>query len=123
MIAAILFAADLYLRTPDFTCRVRDKQGHLVRSKSRRDLFRKMTGYPKGRPGYVADHVVPLACGGCDVPSNFQWLTVEEWREKTRWERSPCADWFNGKNAGRKQPAATLPGGGYISPTSSPLPR
>jgi len=25
--------------------------------------------------GYVIDHVVPLACGGADAPSNMQWQT------------------------------------------------
>lgn len=92
----LLFAAALTLQTPDLTCRIRDKQGHLVRSRSRRDLFRRMTGYPNGRPGYAADHVVPLACGGCDVPSNIQWLTIEQWRAKSLWERKPCSAWWDG---------------------------
>lgn len=25
-------------------------------------------------PGWAKDHVVPLACGGCDAVSNLQWL-------------------------------------------------
>ena len=29
-------------------------------------------------PGYHVDHVVPLACGGSDKPSNMQWLTATE---------------------------------------------
>ncbi len=29
-------------------------------------------------PGYHVDHVVPLACGGPDSPSNMQWLTATE---------------------------------------------
>jgi hypothetical protein len=28
--------------------------------------FEVETGYPYGRPGYVIDHVVRLACGGAD---------------------------------------------------------
>jgi hypothetical protein len=27
----------------------------------------------RGRPGYVVDHIRPLACGGLDVPSNTLW--------------------------------------------------
>lgn len=99
MTAALLLAALLAIEapsprffTPDLTCRVRDRHGRVVRSKARRDLFRRLTGYPKGRPGYVVDHIVPLAphCGGCDVPSNQQWLTVAEWKAKTAWERKTC---------------------------------
>jgi hypothetical protein len=31
------------------------------------------TGSPTGRcPGYIKDHVVPLACGGPDAASNLQ---------------------------------------------------
>jgi len=32
-------------------------------------------------PGYVIDHVIPLACGGEDAPSNMQWQTAAEARE------------------------------------------
>ena len=99
MIAALLLASAVTLSTPDLTCRVRDRQtGQLVRSRSRRDLFRRLTGYPKGRPGYVVDHTVPLHCGSCDVPSAMAWLTVEEWRAKSLWERKPCSAWWDGTN-------------------------
>jgi hypothetical protein len=27
-------------------------------------------------PGWQIDHVIPLACGGCDAVSNLQWLPV-----------------------------------------------
>lgn len=95
------------LRTPDLTCRVRDKRGNLIRSETRRRLFMRLTGFPNGRPGYKGDHVVPLDCGGCDVPSNMQWLTDEEWRRKTRWERKPCSAWWGGdviRSTGRVGP-------------------
>ena len=49
------------------------------------------TGYPRGRHGYVVDHVVPLCAGGADAPSNMQWQTVEEARVKDRQERATCA--------------------------------
>jgi 5-methylcytosine-specific restriction endonuclease McrA len=39
--------------------------------------FKRMTGYPQGRPGYEVDHIVPLSRGGADKPSNMQWLTIQ----------------------------------------------
>jgi hypothetical protein len=48
-------------------------------------------GRYKGRcPGYVIDHVKPLACGGLDTPKNMQWQTVEDAKAKDRWERLGC---------------------------------
>ena len=40
--------------------------------------------------GYVIDHVIPLACGGLDAPSNMQWQTIAEGKEKDRWELKGC---------------------------------
>jgi hypothetical protein len=49
------------------------------------------TGRPSGKcPGYVIDHINPLACGGEDAPSNMQWQTRAESLEKDRWERIGC---------------------------------
>lgn len=46
------------------------------------------TGAAKGPcKGYVIDHVIPLACGGADAPSNMQWQTVTEGKAKDNWER------------------------------------
>jgi hypothetical protein len=42
-------------------------------------------------PGYVIDHVTPLACGGADDPSNMQWQTTAEGRAKDKWERRGCS--------------------------------
>jgi hypothetical protein len=56
----------------------RSSNGKIKRSASARADFMRRTGYPKGREGYVVDHVVPLECGGADVPSNMQWQTVKE---------------------------------------------
>jgi hypothetical protein len=48
----------------------------------------KQNGYPKGRKGYVVDHIVPLECGGADVClPNMQWQTVQEAKIKDRTER------------------------------------
>jgi hypothetical protein len=49
------------------------------------------TGYARGRPGYVVDHVVPLCAGGADAPSNMQWQTVEAAKVKDHQERAMCA--------------------------------
>ena len=49
------------------------------------------TGATHGRcPGYIRDHIVPLACGGADLPANMQWQTVADARAKDRWERLGC---------------------------------
>src|SRR5438105_4609197 len=56
----------------------RSANGRIARSALAKQQFMKETGYPKGRKGYVVDHVVPLECGGADAPSNMQWQTVQE---------------------------------------------
>ncbi len=61
-----------------------------VRSEAAKHDFWKQSGYPKGRPGYVVDHIVPLACGGADAPSNMQWQTVEAGKAKDKVERVGC---------------------------------
>lgn len=37
-------------------------------------------------PGYVVDHIKPLACGGADRPSNMQWQTIAAGKAKDKWE-------------------------------------
>jgi hypothetical protein len=50
------------------------------------------TGLPRGGcPGYVKDHIVPLACGGADAVANLQWQTVAAAKAKDRWERIGCS--------------------------------
>jgi hypothetical protein len=41
-------------------------------------------------PGYVVDHVKPLACGGADAPWNMQWQTKANAKAKDKTERSGC---------------------------------
>ena len=48
--------------------------------------LKRMRGRLNGRPGYEVDHIVPLSRGGADKPSNMQWLTIAEHKEKTRRE-------------------------------------
>ena len=40
--------------------------------------------------GYVVDHVIPLACGGADNPSNMQWQTITDGKAKDKIERKNC---------------------------------
>jgi len=39
-----------------------------------------------GCPGYLLDHIKALKRGGADDPSNMQWQTIEDAKEKDRWE-------------------------------------
>jgi hypothetical protein len=66
----------------------RSSNGKIKRSGSARADFMRRPGYPKGRKVYVVDHIVPLECGGADVPSNMQWQTVQEAKIKDRTERN-----------------------------------
>ncbi len=64
--------------------------GRIKRSEAARRNFMRETGYPHGRPGYVVDHKVALACGGLDAPSNMQWQTIAEAKAKDKVERKGC---------------------------------
>ena len=68
----------------------RDPQGRIYRSATAKHDFERQTGYPHGRPGYVVDHIRPLACGGADTPSNMQWQTVTAAKAKDKMERVGC---------------------------------
>jgi len=49
------------------------------------------TGLVRGVcPGYVIDHVKPLACGGADAPGNMQWQTTADAKAKDAVERRTC---------------------------------
>lgn len=74
----------------------RDSHDRVKRSVAAKDAFRRehlcpSTGRASGScPGYVIDHVKPLACGGLDDPSNMQWQTVTSGKAKDKWERKGC---------------------------------
>ena len=68
----------------------RDKQGRILRSEKAKHRFEAATGHPHGWPGHVVDHVVPLACGGADAPSNMQWQTIADGKAKDKTERIGC---------------------------------
>lgn len=94
LVAALAAAVDpRYCGPPE-----RDAEGRIVRSAEPVRAFRALYACPStGRyagacPGWALDHVVPLACGGCDAVGNLQWLPVETKSAagslpKDRWER------------------------------------
>lgn len=87
-LGAWLLAASLL--TASVGAQERDRAGRIVRKQSARLAFMKQTGYPKGRPGYVIDHIIPLCLGGLDQPSNMQWQTIAEAKQKDIQERRDC---------------------------------
>lgn len=70
----------------------RDRNGRIKRSSGAKHSFERehpcpSTGRSSGRcPGYVVDHVRPLECGGVDVPSNMQWQTSSQAKQKDKTE-------------------------------------
>lgn len=66
------------------------------RSESAKNDFKRSSPCPSNGnnhgpcPGYVIDHVNPLACGGADASSNMQWQTVADGKAKDKWERVGC---------------------------------
>lgn len=66
------------------------------RSESAKNDFKRIHPCPANGnrrgpcPGYVIDHIQPLACGGADDPSNMQWQTEAEGKAKDKWERDAC---------------------------------
>ena len=74
----------------------------IPRSHAATDAFKRShpcpaNGHRAGAcPGWVIDHVIALACGGPDKPSNMQWQTVAAAKAKDKIERK-------GKNCKRKE--------------------
>ena len=68
----------------------RAANSRIARSEAVKRAFEAQSGYPHGRPGYVVDHIKPLACGGADAPSNMQWQTIAAAKAKDKTERASC---------------------------------
>jgi hypothetical protein len=68
----------------------RTANGKISRSEAAKHQFMSQTGFPHGRPGYVIDHIKPLACGGADSPANMQWQTIAAAKAKDKTERIGC---------------------------------
>lgn len=66
---------------------LRDADGNIVRSTSVLREFERQHPKPVDGRRWIRDHVIPLACCGCDSVENLQWLPEAQWREKSRWER------------------------------------
>jgi hypothetical protein len=71
----------------------RDADGDIVRSSTVTTLFQYHHPCPSTMsktgpcPGWAKDHVIPLACGGCDGVFNMQWLDTETKKRKDGYER------------------------------------
>lgn len=87
----------------------RDASGQIIRSSAVLRDFKKLHPCPldvlglrpeplPSCPGWILDHPLPLACGGCDVVGNLQWLPEAMWRAKSLWERKVYGG--NGISAG-----------------------
>lgn len=60
----------------------RNENGRIKRSSAVRAEFQRVWPCPSTVPptgpctGWERDHILPLACGGCDSVANYQWLPV-----------------------------------------------
>lgn len=75
---------------------VSSADARIPRSTAAKNAFVKLHACPSTHrhalpcPGYVIDHIKPLACGGADAPRNMQWQTVAAGKAKDKWERLGC---------------------------------
>lgn len=82
-----------YSRSNTTSCCVsRDTRGRISRSNAARHQFANEQACPStGQhrlpcPGWRIDHIIPLKRCGTDTTVNMQWLTIEAWKAKSRWE-------------------------------------
>lgn len=87
--ALLLLASTVTLAADPRFCGppARDASGRILRSSSILRQFENEHPKPSDGRVWIRDHVVPLACGGCDAVENLQWLPEEMWRAKSKWER------------------------------------
>ena len=93
------------LLTPGLTCKAFDRSGQEIeRSTARKCRFLRMVAanHPEWAASRLAkfracdadgdyvNHITPLACGGCDVPSNMELMSRAEWAGRTGPERTDC---------------------------------
>ena len=82
-----------YCGDPARTADGRIKRSRAVLAEFKREHPCPATGATSGAcRGWQIDHVIPLACGGCDSIGNLQWLPVATKAAsgvlpKDRWER------------------------------------
>lgn len=77
----------------------RDAAGEIKRRSDVLTAFQRQhpcpaTGLTTGAcAGYAIDHVIPLACGGCDAVPNLQWLPQDVKTKKDGLERRIYQHW------------------------------
>lgn len=68
----------------------RDAAGQILRNYAELYAFKKASGYPRGRPGFVVDHVVPLCACGSDTRDNMTWARADSAKVKDKLEIAAC---------------------------------
>ena len=58
--------------------------GKIFQASSEKAKFKKQSGFPHGRRGYVIDYIVPPKHGGAVKAYNMQWLPKSESKMKRK---------------------------------------
>jgi hypothetical protein len=96
VLSSLLLTLAAYPAANKCTSCARNENGRIARSNTAKSEFQReqpcpSTGKTSGAcPGYVKDHVKPLACGGKDSPTNMQWQTTAAGKAKDKTERAGC---------------------------------